>query len=175
MAQVLYKVGGPYDNWRLGTDFYEEGELVWLDVDTTIRAKTNGKKSLNDFVAAFYGLGGNTAPKVVPYTFEDVVAGLNGVVAMDWAGFLNERLHGLTAEAPLGGMVNGGWKLVYGAEPTSWEAMEDGNAGTVNFWYSLGMQVGSSGTVNDVLHFWGGGQGRFWAGNEDSGGKRPCL
>ena len=153
MAQVLYKVGGSYDNWRLDTDFYEEGELLWLDVDTTIRAKTNGKKSLNDFVAAFHGLGGNTRPMVVPYTFEEVVAGLNGVVAMDWAGFLNERLHVLTAEAPLGGLANGGWKLVYGAEPTNWEAMEYGNAGTVNFWYSLGMQVGSSGTVNDVLHF----------------------
>ena len=58
MAQILYKVGGPYDNWRLGTDFYEEGELVWLDVDTTIRLKTNGKKSLNDFIAAFMGWAG---------------------------------------------------------------------------------------------------------------------
>ncbi|MGI4831430.1 MAG: M61 family peptidase, partial [Janthinobacterium lividum] len=45
MAQVLYNVGGPYDNWRLGTDFYDEGELLWLDVDVTIRNKTNGAKT----------------------------------------------------------------------------------------------------------------------------------
>ena len=87
MAQVLYLTGGAFDNWRRSTDFYDEGELLWLDVDTTIRMKTNGKKTLNDFVAAFHGLGGNTAPKVVPYTFEDVVQGLNAVVPNDWAGF----------------------------------------------------------------------------------------
>ena len=63
MAQVLYNVGGPYDNWRLDTDFYDEGELLWLDVDTTIRMLSNNKKTLNDFVAAFHGLNGNTPPR----------------------------------------------------------------------------------------------------------------
>jgi predicted metalloprotease with PDZ domain len=85
MAQVLYTTGGGWDNWRRGVDFYAEGELLWLDVDTTIRSMTDGKKSLNDFVAAFHGLGGNTPPKVVPYTFADVVAGLNAVVPNDWS------------------------------------------------------------------------------------------
>ena len=84
-AQILYAYseGYPWDNWRRNTDYYAEGELVWLDVDTTIRKLTNDKKSLNDFLAAFEGLGGNTPPKVVPYTFEDVVKGLNDVVAYD--------------------------------------------------------------------------------------------
>ena len=150
MAQVLYSVGGPYDNWRLGTDFYDEGELLWLDVDTTIRMKTNGKKSLNDFVAAFHGLGGNTAPKVVPYTFDDVVAALNGVVANDWAGFLNERLTSLSPTPPMGGIVNGGWKLTYKDTMNSWSAMASGESGSVDFWYSLGLQVGSKGGVRDV-------------------------
>ena len=84
-AQILYAAGGGWDNWRLNVDYYDEGELIWLDVDTTMRKMTNGKKSLNDFVAKFHGLGGNTGPKVVPYTFEDVVAGLNSVVPNDWA------------------------------------------------------------------------------------------
>ncbi|ADW70280.1 M61 family metallopeptidase [Granulicella tundricola] len=147
MAQVLYTVGGPYDNWRLGTDFYEEGELVWLDVDTTIRSKTNGRKTLNDFVAAFHGLGGNTGPKVVPYTFEDVVAGLNAVVPMDWAGFLNERLHMLQAAAPLGGITNGGYKLVYKDKMSAWSEASGG----VDFWYSLGLHVSGKGQIRDVL------------------------
>ncbi len=147
-AQITYKTGETFANWRLGTDFYEEGELLWLDVDTTIRVKTNGKKSLNDFVAAFHGLGGSTGPKVVPYMFEDVVAGLNGVVANDWAGFLKERLEALTAEAPLGGVTNGGYRLVYKDTQNEWSAVR-----AVDFWYSLGMHVGKSGTVGDVLHF----------------------
>ena len=149
MAQVLYNVGGPYDNWRLGTDFYDEGELLWLDVDTTIRLKTNGKKSLNDFVAAFHGLGGNTAPKVVPYTFEDVVAGLNAVVPSDWAAFLKQRLDSNTGMGPSGGITNGGYKLVYRETPNSWMGMEE-SEGSPNFYYSLHMTVGPKGTVNDV-------------------------
>ena len=152
MAQILYTVGGPFDNWRLGTDFYDEGELVWLDVDTTIRAKTNGKKSLNDFAAAFHGLGGNTGPMVVPYSFEDVCAGLNAVVPNDWAGFLNERLHMLTAAAPLGGITTGGYRLVYKDSMNPWGAMASGQAGVVDFWYSLGLHVQVKGGISDVLH-----------------------
>jgi predicted metalloprotease with PDZ domain len=150
MAQILYETGGPYENWRLGTDFYDEGELIWLDVDTTIREKTNGKKTLNDFVAAFHGLGGNTGPKVVPYTFEDVVAGLNGVVANDWASFLKERLTSLSPTPPMGGITNGGYKLVYKDTMNPWSAMAATESGTVDFWYSLGLHVGAKGGVRDV-------------------------
>jgi predicted metalloprotease with PDZ domain len=151
MAQILYNVGGPYDNWRLGTDFYDEGELVWLDVDTTIRKLTNGAKSLNDFVAAFHGLGGNTAPKVLPYTFDDVVAALNAVVPNNWAAMLHDRLDSNRAAAPLDGITNGGYKLVYTDTPNAWVALAQGESGTVGFWYSLGLSVGSSGAIGDVL------------------------
>lgn len=152
MAQVLYTVGGPFDNWRRGTDFYDEGELVWLDVDTTIRKLTDGRKSLNNFTAAFHGLGGNTGPKVVPYTFDDVVAGLNAVVPYDWARFLRDRLDTNHPEAPLEGLENGGWKLVYKDTPNSWSQLEESESGGVDFWYSIGLHVGSQGVIGDVLH-----------------------
>lgn len=150
-AQTLYAAGGGWDNWRLSVDYYDEGELIWLDVDTTIRKMTGGKKSLNDFVAKFHGLGGDTGPKVVPYTFEDVVAGLNGVVANDWAAFLRSRLDSNEYHAPLGGLENGGYKLTYTDKPNAWSAMADAQSGTFDFWYSLGLHVGKSGTVSDVL------------------------
>ena len=150
-AQLLYFAGGGYDNWRRNTDYYDEGELLWLDVDTTIRAKTNGKKSLNDFVAAFHGLGGNTPPKVVPYTFEDVVSALNAVTPNDWAGFLRSRLESNAPHAPLGGIEAGGYRLSYADKPNSWMAMEEGQTGGINFWYSMGLHVRPDGTVGDVL------------------------
>ncbi len=150
-AQILYGAGGGWDNWRLNVDYYDEGELIWLDADTTIRKMTNGKKSLNDFVAKFHGLGGNTGPKVVPYTFEDVVAGLNGVVANDWATFLRSRLDSHAYQAPLGGLENGGYKLTYSDKPNAWSALEDAQSETFNFWYSLGLHVRKSGIVSDVL------------------------
>ena len=150
-AQTLYDAGGAWDNWRLNVDYYDEGELIWLDVDTTIRKMTNGKKTLNDFVAKFHGLGGDTPPKVVTYTFDDVVAGLNGVVANDWATFLRERLDSNDYHAPLGGLANGGYRLSYADKPNPWTAMEESQSGTVDFWYSLGLHVNSAGIVGDVL------------------------
>jgi predicted metalloprotease with PDZ domain len=151
MAQVLYDSGGGWDNWRRSVDFYAEGELVWLDVDTTIRKMTDGKKSLNDFVAAFHGLGGNTAPKVVPYTFEDVVAGLNAVAPNDWAAFLRARLDTNQPHAPLDGIENGGYRLTYTSMPNVWSAMSQTQNDTVDFWFSLGLHVNGAGVVTDVL------------------------
>ena len=150
-AQILYGAGGGWDNWRLSVDYYDEGELIWLDVDTTIRKMTGGKKTLNDFVAKFHGLGGNTGPKVVPYTFDDVVAGLNSVVPNDWAAFLRSRLDSHAYQAPLGGLENGGYKLTYSDKPNSWSALVDAESETFNFWYSLGLHVRKSGAVSDVL------------------------
>ena len=150
-AQIFYDDASGWDNWRLNVDYYDEGELIWLDVDTTIRKMTGGKKSLDDFVAKFHGLGGNTGPKVVPYTFEDVVAGLNGVVANDWTTFLRSRLDSNAYQAPLGGLENGGYKLAYSDKPNAWSAMADSQSETFNFWYSIGLHAGRSGTVSDVL------------------------
>jgi len=150
-AQIFYDDASGWDNWRLNVDYYDEGELIWLDVDTTIRKMTGGKKSLDDFVAKFHGLGGNTGPKVVPYTFEDVVAGLNGVVANDWTTFLRSRLDSNAYQAPLGGLENGGYKLAYSDKPNAWSAMADAQSETFNFWYSIGLHAGRSGTVSDVL------------------------
>ena len=38
-----------WSSWRRGGDYYPEGDLIWLDVDTTIRKLTGDKKSLHDF------------------------------------------------------------------------------------------------------------------------------
>jgi predicted metalloprotease with PDZ domain len=150
-AQILYAAGGGWDNWRLNVDYYDEGELIWLDVDTTIRKMTNNKKSIDDFVAKFHGLGGNTPPKVVPYTFDDVVAGLNAIVPNDWATFLRSRLDSHAYQAPLGGLENGGYKLTYSDKPNIWSAMGIAESGTINFWYSLGLYADKSGSIGDVL------------------------
>ena len=151
MAQVLYGAGGGWDNWRRGVDFYPEGELVWLDVDTTIRKMSGGKKSLDDFLGKFEGLGGNTSPKVVPYTFEDVVAGLSAVVPNDWASFLRQRLDTNQAHAPLGGIEGGGYKVSYAPQPSAWSEKENTLNTTVDFWFSLGLHVNTAGVLTDVL------------------------
>ncbi|MEO6922266.1 MAG: M61 family peptidase, partial [Bryocella sp.] len=145
-----------YDNWRRNTDYYDEGELLWLEVDLTIRAKSNGKKSLDDFAAAFLGVGGNTAPKVLPYRFDDIVAALNAVAPNDWAAFLRKRLDANTMHVPeLDGIDTlSGYKLTYNDKPNYWFQLTENQAGTIDTMYSLGMYVGSDGRVQDVVIGW---------------------
>jgi predicted metalloprotease with PDZ domain len=152
-AQLLYAAAAGYDNWRRNVDYYDEGELLWLEVDLTIREKTNGKKSLNDFAAAFEGLGGNTAPKVVPYTFEDIVSGLNAVVPNDWAKFLRTRLDSNDVHAPEVDGINAlsGYKLIYTDKPDYWSQLLESQHNYVDVRYSLGMSVGTDGKVHDVI------------------------
>ena len=151
-AQLLYFVGGPYDNWRRATDYYDEGELLWLEVDLTIRQKSNGKKTLNDFAGAFEGLNGNTGPRVVPYTFDDVVAGLNAVVPNDWASFLRTRLDANQLHAPELAGINAlsGYKLTYIDKPGYWSQLAESD-GLLDARYSLGLTVNSNGVINDVI------------------------
>ena len=151
-AQTLYSAGGGWDNWRRNVDYYPEGELLWLEADTILRKQSGGKRSLNDFCARFHGLGGNTPPKVVPYTFDDVVANLNAVSPYDWAGFLTERLTSKAPHAPLGGIEAGGYKLVYTEETGAYlDALSAVGSG-VDAWWSLGLRSRPDGQIGDVLY-----------------------
>jgi predicted metalloprotease with PDZ domain len=149
-AQTLYSTPSDWDNWRRSVDYYAEGELLWLDVDTQIRKLSNGKHSLDDFAARFLGKGGNTPPEVLPYSFDDVVVNLNAIVRHDWATFLNERLTTKVDHAPLGGITNGGYRLEYSDQQNEYgRALETRDHG-VNAWYSLGFTT-ADGTLRDVL------------------------
>jgi predicted metalloprotease with PDZ domain len=155
MAQVLYSTGGAYDNYRRDTDYYDEGELLWLEVDVTIRAKTNGQKSLNDFAALFEGYGGNTGPKVVPYDFDDIVKALKTIYPMDWGAFLRARLDSNEFHAPEMAGIDAlsGYRLVYTDKPDYWSQLTESSAAdaSVDARYSLGIEVDSSGAIEDAI------------------------
>jgi predicted metalloprotease with PDZ domain len=150
-AQILYATNDQWDNWRRSVDYYPEGELIWLDVDTTIRKLSGGKKSINDFCARFLGLGGNTPPKLVPYTFEDLVNNLNAIQSYEWAKFLNERLTSKAPQAPLGGIANGGYRIEYTDQANEFIRAAESKGRGVNAWYSLGIVVGPENAITDVL------------------------
>lgn len=151
-AQILYEAGSDYENYRRSVDYYPEGSLLWLDVDVTIRRLSKGAKSLDDFCRSFHG-GSSGAPALKAYTFDDIVAGLNAVQANDWAKFLNERLRATSEHAPLGGIENAGWKLVYdGVRSDFWKAVE-ADRKLVDLSYSIGMKVKEDdGTITDVRY-----------------------
>ena len=150
-AQILFGAPSEWQAWRRSVDFYDEGTLIWLDVDTTIRELTKGRRSLNDFCRLFFG-GADTGPELKTYTFDDVVNTLNQVAAHDWRAFLNTRLDSTSPRAPMGGIEHGGWKLVYvETESPVFLAIETLDRLT-DVRYSLGMVIREpEATLRDVL------------------------
>jgi predicted metalloprotease with PDZ domain len=153
-ASILRGDSHIWANWMRGQDYYEEGELVWLDADTLIRKQTQNRKSLDDFQKIFLGKGGNTGPLIVPYTFDELVAGLNQVMPYDWATFLHDRVDKINPRADLAGIERGGYKLVYHDKPSVAEkSLAEAFPmyyGSVYAWYSIGMTVNSDGGIVDV-------------------------
>lgn len=149
-AQILYVTSDQWDNWRRSVDYYAEGELIWLNVDTVIRKLSRGKRSLNDFCARFLGLHGNTPAEVIPYTFDDLVESLNTVQPYDWGAFLKERITSKSPHAPLGGIANSGYRIEYTDQENSYIRASESSDREVNAWYSLGIRTEDQ-IIQDVL------------------------
>ena len=150
-VQILRLQGPAWQSWRRGLDYYPEGASIWLEVDTIIRQQTQGQKSLNDFCRLFHG-GESGPPKVVPYTFDDVVKTLNQVTPYDWAGLLKTLVNSTDPHAPLGGIERGGWRLVYNDQPNLFIKTADKVRKSVDASYSLGFVVREDGTLSDVIY-----------------------
>jgi predicted metalloprotease with PDZ domain len=149
-VQTLRMLGGKWQSWRRGLDYYPEGELIWLDVDATIRQQSGGQRSLDDFCRRFQG-GESGPPKIVPYTFDEVVRTLNEVAPYDWATFLNTRVKLTSTHAPLGGVEGGGWRLVYNQKPNAMLAAALAQYKYSNFEDSLGFGFDKEGEIFDVV------------------------
>ncbi len=153
-------------NWRRSQDYYQEGELLWLDADTLIRKQTNNQKSLNDFEKIFLGKGGNTGPLIVTYTRAELIADLNQVTPYDWAKFLHDRIDLINPRADLAGIEAGGYKLVYTDKPNpsdSTLAKVGSRRSIGSLWYSVGMRGQADGSISDVR----------WQGPADKAGISP--
>lgn len=138
--------------WRRRWDFYQEGDLLWLDVDTTIRKLTNNQKSFRDFLVLFLGVNGNTGPEVLPYTLDDIVSLLGKVAPYDWAQFFRVRVYDVAPHANFEGIEQAGYKVVYRPEPNTYEAqMFAHRGGGLDVWFSLGVTLMKDGTIGDVL------------------------
>ncbi|MEO8366693.1 MAG: peptidase M61 [Pseudoxanthomonas sp.] len=140
-----------WEDWQRSYDFYDEGVLVWLDVDTRLRALSKDKRSLDDFAHAFFG-GYTGKPEVHRYGFDEVVATLDRVQAHDWATYLRERIGNHGPGAPLQGLAGAGWQLVYSGQPNSAIRDAESDGKYDDFRYSLGLKVASEGgSITDVL------------------------
>lgn len=130
-------------------DYYMEGVLVWLDVDTKIRELSGGRKSLDDFAKEFYGINDGSFVTVT-YDFNNIVQALNRVQPYDWAKFLRTRVYELHPQVPLGGFTQGGYKLVYNDTQPSWEKLSIFRRYGTSYATSIGFSVMSDGAIAGV-------------------------
>jgi predicted metalloprotease with PDZ domain len=143
----------PWPSWQRSEDYYTEGALIWLDVDTMIREASGDIRSLDDFARAFF------APRsydgwTSTYTMDDVVAALDAIVPHDWRGYLDARLQATGDGAPLAGLERGGYRLVFRDTPTAYQANKESVCEKSNLMFSVGLTVTHEGEIEEVL--WGG-------------------
>jgi predicted metalloprotease with PDZ domain len=149
-APQLYFAPKPWYSWRRSTDFYDEDTLNWMWVDAIIRQQTKGKKSLDDFCKLFHGAPGG-APTVKTYTFDDVVNALNQIATYDWRAFWTERLINHGPGAPLRGIEEAGWKLVYDDAPTDYFRADERDNAQIREMYSIGLRLRDDGGIIDTI------------------------
>jgi len=149
-AQRLYDARPDWESMRRGVDFYEEGVLIWLEVDTTIRKQSRGRKSLDDFCRAFFGAP-DGPPQVRTYTFESLTNALNNVEPYDWKSFFETRVNRIgTDRAPLGGIEDGGYHLSYVEQLSEDQKASEAIRPDVGLLYSIGLRLNGDGII-DVL------------------------
>ncbi|MGH6787550.1 MAG: M61 family metallopeptidase [Novosphingobium sp.] len=130
----------PYASLARSEDYYTEGALVWLEIDQVIRAQSGGRKSIDDFAHAFFGMRDGDWGQLT-FEFDDVVATLQSVQPYDWGPFLRIRLNTPGQPAPLQGIEKGGYRLVWRDEPNPYDKGRYGDAKTVSLAYSLGLSI----------------------------------
>ncbi|MCX8475297.1 MAG: peptidase M61 [Sphingomonas sp.] len=126
-------------SWQRSEDYYNEGLLIWMEVDSILREQSKGTRSIDDFARAFFqGRDGDFGQ--VTYNFDDVVRTLNAIQPYDWRSLLDQRVNRVSERAPLAGFERNGYKLVYTEEPNKATPKT-----SVDFAYSLGLTLGAKG------------------------------
>ncbi|HKT15448.1 MAG TPA: peptidase M61 [Allosphingosinicella sp.] len=146
---IAQRAPQPWRNWQRSEDYYNEGLLIWADVDRIIRQQSGGRRSMDDFARAFFGMNDRDYGELT-YDFEEVVATLNRVQPYDWDGYLKRRVDRIAEQAPLEGLTQGGYRLVYSDKPTAWISAVEKIRKISNFSFSGGFVVDKDGKISAV-------------------------
>jgi predicted metalloprotease with PDZ domain len=148
-APYYYEARGDYRSIRRSSgDFYDEGELIWLDVDTIIREQSHGARSLDTFLHRFTEPP-VTGPIVETYTREDVERLLNDVQPFDWHDFFERSVYTVAPHPVSDMLARSGWKIVFTAQPNVFTTGGRSSRDVVG-WFAYGANISSEGVVRDV-------------------------
>jgi predicted metalloprotease with PDZ domain len=149
-APYYYTARGQYGAIRRNAgDFYSEGELVWLDVDTIIRERSHGARSLDTFLHKFTAPS-VTGPIVVTYTRAQIESLLNQVEPYDWHDFFERHVYRVDVHPAGDELARAGWKMEYTTAPNAFITANQAQDHGVNGWYAYGADLNGEGVVRDV-------------------------
>jgi predicted metalloprotease with PDZ domain len=149
-APYYYLARGDYGAIRRNAgDFYTEGELVWLDVDTIIRERSHGARSLDTFLHR-YTEPALTGPIVKTYTRAEIETLLNQVEPYDWHAFFDKYVYQRSVHPPADELARAGWKFVYTEKPNVFITASQADDPGITGWYSYGADLSAKGVVRDV-------------------------
>jgi predicted metalloprotease with PDZ domain len=149
-AQLLYSAEQQWTILRRSTDFYREGPLLWLQVDSLLRERSKGARSLDTFAAEFFGPP-DGAITVKPYTYDELVAALNQVVPFNWNNLFQSDLLATQPKPVSPGLEAAGWTVVYTDEPNSAAADQEIISQQIDLSTSLGLVLDQEGMIVDIV------------------------
>lgn len=139
-----------WSSWQRSEDYYNEGLMIWLEADAIIAKATRGRKGLDDFAKAFFGVRPGDWGQLV-YNRGEVIETLNAIAPYDWAGFFQKYVDSPTRETPKGGFILGGYTLVYGEEPNSITKAAEGAGKMTDQSFGIGAVVKNDGEIASVI------------------------
>jgi predicted metalloprotease with PDZ domain len=149
-APYYYKAHGEYPSIRrTAGDFYTEGELLWLDVDTIIRRHSHGARSLDTFLHD-YTLPAVTGPITKTYTRAQIESLLDRVQPYDWHAFFQEHVYEVAPEPPSDELQRSGWKLIFNGKPNEFIAAREATRHQIDRWFDIGTILDAKGVVRNV-------------------------
>ncbi len=149
-AQQLYYAPAAWRSSRRDTDFYDASIFLWLDVDAELRARSQGKASLDDYVRRFYS-GANGAPQLKPYVEQEIYDTLAALAPGDWRALIHRHLDDTGTAALAGALERQGWKLVYTPQPSvTIDIGQKYHKSTLRRW-SIGFDLDKDARIIDVI------------------------
>jgi predicted metalloprotease with PDZ domain len=149
-AQLLYSSEPQWTILRRSTDFYKEGPLLWLQVDSVLREQSKGTRSLDTFAQEFFGPP-DGAMTVKPYTYDDLVGALNHVVPFHWNDLLQEDLLATRPKPVSAGLEAAGWTVIYNDEPNSSAVDQEVTSQQLDLSTSIGLVLDQDGIIADIV------------------------
>jgi predicted metalloprotease with PDZ domain len=140
----------PFSTLSRNEDYYTEGALIWLEIDQIIRERSGGRRSIDDFARAFFGMNDGDYGQLA-FEVDEIVAKLNAVAPYDWVAFIETRINTPGQPAPLVGIEKGGYRLVWKEEPNSFDKGRMTDAKQLNLAYSIGLTLDKDGKVVATL------------------------